>query len=109
DEFRQTAFMVHNYFTELLAARGRAPGDDLLSALITVRDSGDSLTERELIAMMLLLIVAGHETTMNLIASGMLALLADPAEMVRLRAEPELLSGAIEELLRYVNPVNHAT
>jgi cytochrome P450 len=109
DEFRQTAAAVHRYFTELLAERGRAPGDDLLSALITVRDAGDALTEHELIAMMLLLIVAGHETTMNLIAGGVLALLSDPAEMQRLRAEPELLSTAVEELLRYVNPVNHAT
>jgi cytochrome P450 len=93
----------------LLAEKGRAPADDLLSALIKVRDSGDALTEPELISMVLLLIIAGHETTMNLIAGGTLALLSHPAEMTRLRSDPSLLPGAVEELLRYVNPVNHAT
>ena len=69
----------------------------------------DSLNERELIAMLFLLLVAGHETTTNLIASGTLALLTNPAELERLRADPALLPGAVEELLRYVNPLNHAT
>ena len=93
------------------AGRGQAalPADDLMSALIAARDSGDSLDERELIAMLFLLLVAGHETTTNLIATGMLALLSYPAELTRLRADPSLLPGAVEELLRYVNPLNHAT
>ena len=81
----------------------------MVSALIEARDSGDSLNERELIAMLFLLLVAGHETTTNLIASGTLALLTNPAEMDRLRADPALLPGAVDELLRYVNPLNHAT
>ena len=59
--------------------------------------------------MVFLLLVAGHETTVNLIASGMLALLFSPGELARLQADPALLGGAVEELLRYVNPVNHAT
>ncbi|HEY0938044.1 MAG TPA: cytochrome P450, partial [Trebonia sp.] len=73
------------------------------------RDSGDALDERELIAMMFLLLVAGHETTTNLIASGTLALLTHPSQLERLRADPALLPGAVEELLRYANPLNHAT
>ena len=100
---------MYHYFTDLLAAKRRAPADDLLSALITARDEGDSLSERELIAMMFLLLVAGHETTTNLIASGTLALLTHPDQLSRLRADPSLLPGAVEELLRFVNPVNHAT
>jgi cytochrome P450 len=71
--------------------------------------SGGSLDERELLAMLFLLLIAGHETTTNLIASGTLALLQSPAELARLRADPSLLPGAVEELLRYVNPLNHAT
>jgi cytochrome P450 len=67
------------------------------------------LSENELVAMAFLLLVAGHETTVNLIASGTLALLLNPGELARLRAEPSLIGGAVEELLRYVNPVNHAT
>jgi cytochrome P450 len=87
----------------------------MVSALIEARgagergDSGDSLDERELIAMLWLLLIAGHETTTNLIASGTLALLTNPAELERLRSDPSLLPGAVEELLRYVSPLNHAT
>ena len=66
---------MFHYFTALLAAKRRCPADDLMSALIAARDSGDSLDERELIAMLFLLLVAGHETTTNLIATGTLALL----------------------------------
>jgi cytochrome P450 len=100
--------MVH-YFMALLAAKRQEPADDLLSALILARDEGDRLDENELLSMMFLLLVAGHETTVNLIASGMLALLLNPGQLGRLRADPALLGGAVEELLRYVNPVNHAT
>lgn len=109
EEFRAAAASMYGYFMPLLAAKRAAPADDLLSALILARDNADSLTEPELLAMMFLLLVAGHETTVNLIASGTLALLAHPAELARLRAEPGLLPGAVEELLRYANPLNHAT
>ena len=107
--FRAAGTAMYHYFTKLVAAKRVQPADDMVSALIEAQDSGDSLDERELIAMLFLLLVAGHETTTNLIASGTLALLTNPAELDRLRADPSLLPGAVEELLRYVNPLNHAT
>jgi cytochrome P450 len=119
--FRAAGEAMYHYFTRLVAAKRAAlaanaapaentgPADDMVSALIEARDSGDSLDERELIAMLFLLLVAGHETTTNLIASGALALLTSPAELTRLRSDPSLLPGAVEELLRYTNPLNHAT
>jgi cytochrome P450 len=107
--FRAAATAMYHYFTRLVAAKRAQPADDLVSALVEARDSGDSLDDRELIAMLFLLLVAGHETTSNLIASGTLALLTNPAELDRLRADRSLLPGAVEELLRYVNPLNHAT
>ncbi|HEY1699961.1 MAG TPA: cytochrome P450 [Trebonia sp.] len=109
EEFRLAAVSMYEYFTALVAAKRRDPDDDLLSALIATRDSGDSLSEAELVAMMFLLLVAGHETTVNLISNGTLALLQNPAEMERLRSDPSLLPHAVEELLRYANPLNHAT
>ena len=109
DEYRAAGGAMYAYFTRLLADKRAAPADDLLSALITARDSGDSLDEPELLAMIFLLLVAGHETTVNLIATGTLALLTHPSELSRLRADPSLLPGAVEELLRYANPLNHAT
>ena len=107
--FQAHATAMIGYFRDLLAARRRKPADDLLSALISARDEGDSLSENELLSMAWLLLVAGHETTVNLIAGGMLALLLNPGELARLRADPALLSSAVEELLRYVSPVNDAT
>ena len=96
------------YFAELIAARRSEPGDDLVSAL--VRDSGaaDGLTGNELLSTVFLLVMAGFDTTVNLIASGILALLAHPGEKTRLRQDPSLLPAAVEELLRFTNPVNHA-
>jgi cytochrome P450 len=113
--FRAAGAAMYHYFTGLVAAKRAQPADDIVSALVVARgasesgDSGDSLDERELIAMLFLLLVAGHETTTNLIASGTLALLMNPAELERLRSDPSLLPGAVEELLRYANPLNHAT
>ena len=103
------ATAMASYFTALVADKRAHPTDDLLSALIAARDSGDRLTESELLGMLFLLLVAGHETTVNLIGSGTLALLVSPGEMARLRADRSLLPGAVEELLRYTSPVNHAT
>src|SRR3984957_16785943 len=107
--FQAHATAMIGYFRDLLAARRREPADDLLSALISARDEGDSLSENELLSMAWLLLVAGHETTVNLIAGGILALLLNPGELARLRADPSLRGAAVEELLRYTSPVNHAT
>jgi cytochrome P450 len=107
--FQAHGTAMTGYFRKMLAARRREPADDLLSALVAARDEEDRLTEDELLSMAFLLLVAGHETTVNLIGSGMLALLLNPGEMARLRADRSLLGGAVEELLRYVNPVNNAT
>jgi cytochrome P450 len=109
EEFLAAGTAMFYYFTDLLAAKRSSPADDLVSALIAARDSGDSLDERELIALLFLLLVAGHETTTNLIATGTLALLSHPAELSRLRADWSLLPAAVEELLRYSNPLNHTT
>lgn len=109
EAFQRAAGEMFGYFARLIAAKRESPRDDLLSALIHARDEGDALSERELYAMVFLLLVAGFETTVNLIASGTLALLTFPSEMARLRADPSLLPAAVEELLRYANPLNHAT
>jgi cytochrome P450 len=81
------------------------PADDLLTGLIEARDERDALSEDEMVATAFLLLVAGHETTTNLIGNGTLALLRNPDQMERLRAEPELLDNAIEEMLRFDSPV----
>ena len=103
------------YFTELIAAKRARPGNDLLSALVLTRDhadgdgTGDWLTGTELLSTVFQLVMAGFDTTVNLIASGTLALLTYADEMARLREDPSLLPAAVEELLRFTNPVNHAT
>jgi len=93
------------YFRRLLPERRRQPREDLLSLLIAAEEQGDKLTEGELLATCVLLFIAGHETTVNLIGNGLLALLRNPAELARLRTDSTLLQSAIEELLRYDSPV----
>jgi cytochrome P450 len=93
------------YFRELIAVRRARPQPDLLSALISAEDSGDQLTEDELIATCVLLLVAGHETTVGLISNAILALLRHPDQFELLREHPELAAGAVEETLRYDAPV----
>jgi cytochrome P450 len=93
------------YFFELLADRRAHPGDDLLSGLVRAEDEGSVLTEAELLSTCILLLVAGHETTVNLIAGGTLALLQQPDQLARLRDDPALARTGVEELLRYVSPV----
>lgn len=99
------------YLAELVEAKAKTPGEDLLSALIRTRDeNGDSLSPDELIGMAFLLLVAGHETTVNLISNGVRALLAHPDQLADLRADYDgLLDGAVEEMLRYEGPVQNAT
>jgi cytochrome P450 len=94
-----------DYFRELAARRRVEPGADLLSALVAVSDAGDALSEDELLATCTLLLIAGHETTTNLIGNGMLALLRHPEQRDALVADPSLVGGAIEEMLRYDSPV----
>ena len=93
------------YFRHLIAERRTSPRDDLLSGLIAAEESGDKLSETELLATCILLLVAGHETTVNLIGNGTLALLRHPEQLRRLREEPGLIGSAVEELLRFDGPV----
>jgi cytochrome P450 len=93
------------YFFELLAERRRSPGEDLLSRLVQVEDGGTVLSEAELLSTCILLLVAGHETTVNLIAGGALALLRHPDQLERFRTDPEVTRSGVEEMLRYVSPV----
>ena len=94
-----------NYFRELIARRRAAPRADLLSGLIAAEEAGDKLSENELLATCLLLLIAGHETTVNLIGNGTLALLRHPDQLGRLRENPALIGSAVEELLRFDGPV----
>ena len=93
------------YFRTIIEARRAAPRDDIVSALAQAEDEGERLTERETLNMLRLLLSAGNETTANLIGNGILALLRHPDELQRLREDPSLISGAVEELLRFDSPV----
>ena len=94
------------YIRALLDEKRTHPGNDLTSGLVQVEENGDALSENELISMIFLLILAGHETTVNLIGNGTLALLQHPDQMHLLRHDPSLIPSAVEELLRYTAPVS---
>jgi len=94
-----------DYFMGIADERRRHPKPDLLSALVAAEEAGEKLSQAELRAMLVLLLVAGNETTTNLIANGTLALLRNPDQLAILRREPELVPAAVEELLRYDSPV----
>ena len=96
------------YFADLVADRRAHPRDDLLTKLIEAEDKGDQLTEHELISTVILLFAAGFETTTHLIGNGLLALLRNPGELARLRADRSLVRSGVEELLRYDSPVQIA-
>jgi pimeloyl-[acyl-carrier protein] synthase len=96
---------LHAYLRGIIARRRREPRSDLISALVAVEERGDVLSEPELVVMCTLLLIAGHETTVNLIGNGMLALLQYRGQLARLRESPQLIGTAIEELLRYDSPV----
>lgn len=92
------------FFRDLIADRRAVPRDDLLSELVALRDGDDRLSDDELVATCILLLFAGHETTTNHIANGLLSLMRFPGEMQRLREDPSLANDAVEELLRYDGP-----
>ena len=96
---------LHAYLRGIIAERRREPRSDLISALVRVEERGDVLSEPELVVMCTLLLIAGHETTVNLIGNGMLALLRHRDQLERLQRSPELLGSAVEELLRFDSPV----
>jgi cytochrome P450 len=110
EEKLASAGSLSGYLTALLERRRAEPGDDLLSALIRTSDEdGDRLSPEELLGMAWLLLIAGYETTVGLIANGTLALLRHPGQLAALRADPSLLEGAVEEMLRYDGPVEVTT
>src|SRR3989442_317514 len=98
-----TSFM--GYLKKLIKERRAYSKDDLVTALVQAKDGSDQLSEDEILAMIFLLLVAGHETTVNLIGSGSLALVEHPDQLAKLRSQPALIKTAIEELVRFVCPV----
>jgi cytochrome P450 len=99
---------LHAYLGRLIDAKRAAPDGALISALIEEADDGDRLSEEELVAMAMMLLIAGHETTVNLIGNGVLALLTHPEQRALLRRRPDLLPAAVEEFLRWDSPVHSA-
>ncbi len=102
---RDARIALGEYLSSLIATRRKHPQADLLSALIAAEEEGNKLTERELLSTCMLLLVAGHETTVNLIGNGVLALFQHPDQMRALREDPALIQTAVEELLRFDGPV----
>lgn len=100
-------FKLLGFFRRLIELRRKEPQDDLISSLVQAEDSNDSLSEDELIGMVFLLLFAGHETTVNLIGNGTVALLQHPEQLQKLYEHPELIDNAVEELLRFCGPVEH--
>jgi cytochrome P450 len=101
----EAVLQFSQYFFELLAERRREPGEDLLSRLVQAEDGGTVLSEGELLSTCILLLVAGHETTVNLISGGTLALLRNPDQWERFRTDPGVHRSGVEEMLRFVSPV----
>jgi len=100
---------MNAYLRTLIAHRRAHPGDDMLSGLVTTTDTDGNLTDTEVVSMTFLLLVAGHETTVNLIGNTMLTLLQDPERFATLRAHPDQIPAALEEHLRHLGPVHIAT
>ena len=102
-------YRMRSFFERLIAERRADPQADLVTALVEAEAGGDRLSQDELLGMIFLLLLAGHETTVNLIGNGVLALLDHPNQLALLRANPELIDSAVEELLRFTNPVQQPT
>lgn len=107
--FKSVMIDFTNYLRELFTQRRQKPQDDLITAMVQAEEAGDKLSEAELFSMVVLLIVAGHETTVNSIGTGVLSLLRHPDQYKRLSQEPALVETAVEELLRYDGPVITST
>jgi cytochrome P450 len=105
DRASQSLAEMTDYVTTLSKERRLRPREDLLTALVTVVDEGERLTQEELVANVGLLLAAAHETTTNLIGNGTLALLRNPDQMQKLRDDPALVTSVVEETMRYDNPV----
>jgi cytochrome P450 len=105
DEIKTAFTELRSYFVREIDRRRKSPGPDLVSALVAAHDEAEALTADELLQFLVLLLLAGNETTTNLIGNGMLALGRNPDAMAALRSKPELMRGAIEEMLRYDGPV----
>ncbi|MGQ0466389.1 MAG: cytochrome P450 family protein [Sporichthyaceae bacterium] len=105
DEFVRAAEGLAELLRGLVALKRDAPAEDLITALVAARDGTDRLSEDDVTAMILLLVAAGHETTVNLLASGVLALCSHPEQLARLKADPALIGTCVEELLRFTSPV----
>ncbi|MFD9209028.1 cytochrome P450 [Streptomyces sioyaensis] len=109
-EAREALAAMTGYLDDLVKKKRARPGDDLLSDLIAVSDGdGDRLSGQELLGMAQLLLIAGYETTANLISNGVLALLTHPAQLAALRADLSLIDNAVEEMLRYEGPIETST
>lgn len=106
EETRATLQEFIDYLTSLFERRRQNPGQDLISELVHAEEDGDRLSGEELLAMVFILLAAGHVTTVNLIASGTLALLTHPEQLALLRNDPELVKNAVEETLRYWGPLD---
>lgn len=107
DQAEAAAMQLIPYLIETIEARRAEPDDDVLSALLAIEDEGDTLSPAELISFVVLLYVAGHETTVNLIGNGTLALLRNPDQLAMWRDDPTLDANAVDELLRFDGPVQH--
>jgi len=105
DTYVEAAVGMLELLRDLVARRRATPGDDLLSGLVEARDAGDRLDEDELTSAGFLLLAAGHETTVNLIGNGVLELVRHPDQLQKLREQPDLIDSAIDEMLRFTNPV----
>ena len=104
EQVDQAQWKILGYLAELIQAKRREPGDDLLSDLIRVHDEGDQLNDIELVSMAALLFIAGQETAGNIIGNGLLELMREPARLTALRDNPDLVPGAVDEFLRLVSP-----
>lgn len=103
------AVQLSEYIAKLVSEKAENPGDDLISALIEARDEDQRLSEAELTAMAFLMLVGGHETTVHLIGNGMLSLMRHPDQMALLQNDPSLITGAVEEFLRFEGSVEFST